>query len=294
MKLSRRNDIEPHETLGRLAPSLVGAELIEIGEGWDNVAYAVGGSRTPGMVLRISKFADPAERAATVAKDAALLDVVAAHASLAVNTVLERDIERGVLLLSLVPGVSADRLPPDDVEAAARAMGEFLTGIHAAVAPPGLVTPDRDLDGWHAETCAEFAVAQSLFTIGDRRAIETFLAEPVPSRPARLFFCHNDLGDEHVIIDPETRAVAGVIDWSDAVLDDPARDFALLLFDFGLMFFERSLAAYGGGVDTSFGARARWFAARAGVAGVARRALDRDPGLDATMRRLRGVLDYRG
>lgn len=92
MKLPRRNDIEPHETLGRLAPSLAGAELTELGEGWDNVAYTVVGSRPPGLVLRISKFADPAERAATVAKDAALLDFVAVHASLAVNTSPETSI----------------------------------------------------------------------------------------------------------------------------------------------------------------------------------------------------------
>jgi aminoglycoside phosphotransferase (APT) family kinase protein len=41
-------------------------------------------------------------------------------------------------------------------------------------------------------------------------------------------FSHNDLGIEHVLIDPGTWTVTGIIDWSDAAIVDPAIDFGLL------------------------------------------------------------------
>jgi aminoglycoside phosphotransferase (APT) family kinase protein len=46
-------------------------------------------------------------------------------------------------------------------------------------------------------------------------------------------FSHNDLGIEHVLIDPATWTVTGIIDWSDAAVVDPACDFGLLHRDLG-------------------------------------------------------------
>jgi aminoglycoside phosphotransferase (APT) family kinase protein len=46
-------------------------------------------------------------------------------------------------------------------------------------------------------------------------------------------FSHNDLGIEHVLVDPAGWAVTGVIDWSDAALVDPAVDVGLLYRDLG-------------------------------------------------------------
>jgi aminoglycoside phosphotransferase (APT) family kinase protein len=44
---------------------------------------------------------------------------------------------------------------------------------------------------------------------------------------------HNDLGTEHVLVDPDTWTVTGIIDWSDAAIIDPAIDFGLLYRDLG-------------------------------------------------------------
>jgi aminoglycoside phosphotransferase (APT) family kinase protein len=67
----------------------------------------------------------------------------------------------------------------------------------------------------------------------DRPAIEAFLDGPLPAPPASLAFCHNDLGIEHVLVEPQTMAITGVIDWSDAAVADPARDLGLILRDLG-------------------------------------------------------------
>lgn len=68
---------------------------------------------------------------------------------------------------------------------------------------------------------------------------------------------HRDLGPDHVLLTPDGD-LAGVIDWGDAGVGDPAIDFAWLLHrapDAG----ERALAAYGGAADERFRERARFY-----------------------------------
>ena len=67
----------------------------------------------------------------------------------------------------------------------------------------------------------------------DRPAIETFLARRRRRTVAGLVFSHNDLGIEHVLVEPRTGAVTGIIDWSDAAMVDPAYDVGLLYRDLG-------------------------------------------------------------
>jgi aminoglycoside phosphotransferase (APT) family kinase protein len=66
-----------------------------------------------------------------------------------------------------------------------------------------------------------------------RPAVEAFLGAPPPADGYALVFSHNDLGIEHVLVDPVGWTVTGVIDWSDAAMVDPAYDFGLLYRDLG-------------------------------------------------------------
>jgi aminoglycoside phosphotransferase (APT) family kinase protein len=68
---------------------------------------------------------------------------------------------------------------------------------------------------------------------------------------------HRDLGPEHVLLTPDGD-LAGVIDWGDAGVGDPAIDFAWLLHrapEAG----ERALEAYGGAADERFLERAAFY-----------------------------------
>ena len=58
-----------------------------------------------------------------------------------------------------------------------------------------------------------------------------------------LVFSHNDLCIEHVLVAPGTDKPTGIIDWSDAALCDPARDFGLILRDLGPAAFDAALPA---------------------------------------------------
>jgi aminoglycoside phosphotransferase (APT) family kinase protein len=68
---------------------------------------------------------------------------------------------------------------------------------------------------------------------------------------------HRDLGPAHVLV--EDGRVSGVIDWADAAVADPAIDFAWLLHGVDEEFAGAVLDAYGGDVDDSLLARARFY-----------------------------------
>lgn len=280
MKLPHRVGLDLHALVAELDPSLAGARLSELGEGWDNIAYAVhppsGGQS---LVLRVSKFADETERFDTTTKDAELLRFVAQHSLVATNTVRAVDTHAGVLLLTMVPGIGAGTAPIRDRPALAESLGILLARLHAAPVPDGLVGAATPAESWRASTATAFARVTDRFGDADRCLIESFLTGPAPDRPRHTVFCHNDLGAEHLIVDPESGALSGVIDWSDAVHDDPARDFALVWADLGWEIVEGALAAYvrrGGVVDPGLVARARWFAAHSLAATLADEAARND------------------
>lgn len=65
---------------------------------------------------------------------------------------------------------------------------------------------------------------------------------------------HGDLGPEHVLVTP-TGDLAGVIDWEEVGVGDPAWDFAWFVHAMPAQ-GEQALAAYGGQPDAGFAARA--------------------------------------
>ncbi|KLL09533.1 bifunctional AAC/APH [Protofrankia sp. BMG5.30] len=207
-----------------------------LGEGLDNTAYLVNDE----LVVRFSKESDPTDRAARIVREVALLAVVAdvCPVSVPAPTVVAPDL--GCLAYPKLPGVPlADLgLPADAARAAAIAasLGDLLASLHAV--PPervaGLVEPDdQPTSGWREDAAALYAAVANAVPAHHRRSIEIFLATPPPADRAELVFSHNDIGIEHVLVDPATGLVTGVIDWSDAALTDSAYGIGLLCRDLG-------------------------------------------------------------
>ncbi|HVF07543.1 MAG TPA: phosphotransferase [Actinomycetota bacterium] len=88
-------------------------------------------------------------------------------------------------------------------------------------------------------------------------AIDDIFADPTAWSFAPCV-THGDLVPEHVLVSP-SGDLAGVLDWEEAGMDDPARDFAWFLHA-APSEGERMLAAYGGAPDAGFLRRAAlWF-----------------------------------
>jgi aminoglycoside phosphotransferase (APT) family kinase protein len=72
-----------------------------------------------------------------------------------------------------------------------------------------------------------------------------------------LRFIHQDLSPEHVLADPQTGQITGILDWTDAMLGDAARDFVFLVGWRGWPFVEEVLLHYPP-VDEGFRDRLRF------------------------------------
>ena len=83
---------------------------------------------------------------------------------------------------------------------------------------------------------------------------------PPPRYEGPLRFIHHDLSPEHLIVDPKTGQLAGILDWTDAALGDAARDFVVLVTWRGWDFTEAVLRDYRLPLDDGFRERLRFMA----------------------------------
>ena len=55
---------------------------------------------------------------------------------------------------------------------------------------------------------------------------------------------HGDFGTGNILFDPESESIAGIIDFGDVGLGDPASDFAGLFISFGEAFYRNCCSVY--------------------------------------------------
>ncbi|RCG25403.1 aminoglycoside phosphotransferase family protein [Sphaerisporangium album] len=235
-----------------------------LGEGEDNVAYEVNGE----LIVRFAKDPDPAVRAARTEGEARLLAAVAGLSPLPVPEPRFTDAERGCLAYHKLPGVPLTGVPlprwPEYAATVGAAAGELLAALHGAPADrlaPLVETDHRPAREWLDEAAQTYATVAARVPAAHRPVVEDFLGAPPPPDPDDLVFSHNDLGVEHVLVDPATGTVTGVIDWSDAAICDPAYDFGLLYRDLGPAALDRALSGHpDDGRREALAARAAFYA----------------------------------
>jgi len=246
-------------------PELAGLPVVPFAEGWDNTVHLVGDSwvfRFPRRAVALPGFR----------RELAVLPRLSPLVPLRVpvpELVADDDDDDDPWPFAgarLLPGRElADAALPDSARtAAAAALGRFLRALHdqrtrAAVAVDLPVDPLHR--GWPRarvdDTREQLAqlVADGIWA-GDP-AVVTLLAEAETLDPplGEPVLVHGDLHIRHLLLDVEGRA-AGVIDWGDVCLADPALDLALGYTAFTGPARAALLEAYGG-VDAERALRAR-------------------------------------
>jgi aminoglycoside phosphotransferase (APT) family kinase protein len=239
--------------------------VVPLGEGLDNLAYEVDGE----LIVRVSKEPDPARRAALVGHEARVLAAVSGISPLPVPEPVFTDAERGCLAYRKLPGVPLLDMPPHRRAAhgtsVAATLGGLLTALHAVPVDrlAGLVDVDhRPSAEWRHEAAENHATVAGQVPAAHRRAVEAFLDAEPPHDGCTPVFSHNDLGIEHVLVDPVTWTVTGIIDWSDAAVVDPAHDFGLLHRDLGPAATRAAIGRYRSDADDlrALGERAVFYA----------------------------------
>jgi aminoglycoside phosphotransferase (APT) family kinase protein len=210
--------------------------VVEVGEGLDNRAYEVNGE----LIVRFSMEPDPARRTALLHHEARLLAAVANVSPLPVPEPTFAAAEQGCLAYFKLPGVPLLDMPrhqrSDHSRSIADTLGELLTAMHAVPVDrwTDLVdTDDHPPAEWRREAAETYMRVTGQVPAMHRRPVETFLDAAPPHDLYTPVFSHNDLGIEHVLIDPVAWTVTGIIDWSDAAIVDPASDFGLIYRDLG-------------------------------------------------------------
>jgi aminoglycoside phosphotransferase (APT) family kinase protein len=133
-------------------------------------------------------------------------------------------------------------------------IGSFLAGLHALDpdAARAAGAPDREL--WSEryapviEECRDLLPERSYAWLTDAAA--RFERGGATSQAPRSFV-HGDIAPQHLFVDDEG-SLAGVIDFGDAMVADPAIDLAGVLWGYGWPLTERVIATYeaaGGVVD---------------------------------------------
>jgi aminoglycoside phosphotransferase (APT) family kinase protein len=164
-------------------------------------------------------------------------------------------------MLSLPPRVRVRHAQP-----VAAALSELLDALHATPVAdverlaPTDVRPDAE---WLREAAGLYAEVAAHVPDAHQKAIRAFLDTAPPDTAGPPVFSHNDLGIEHVLVDPDSGQVTGLIDWSDAAIFDRAYDLGLLLRDLGPAALHAALEGYAR-EDQDTQARA-WFYARCAV-----------------------------
>ena len=197
-----------------------------LASGWATDAYRLGDDF-------VARFPRTAEAARWVDFDEAVLRLVSTYVGLviAVPTVAGRGrpgthFPYGFLVCALVRGESDDEgtvpMSEERTEELAADLGHALARIHAV-----------PLDAAH--------------TAGVRPLP---WADPRYTGPQR--FLHGDFRGGNILLVPGSGRLAGLIDWGNCAIGDPALDFAALVLWRGWTFMHRALAAYSLPVDDGF------------------------------------------
>jgi len=173
----------------------------------------------------------------------------------------------------LIPGVAANdpsvRLNP----ALAGDMGRVLARLHGIPADVAAAAGADTAELYKADLVA--GLQQVRRWVNELPEIRRHAADPCtwldraprapdPYRgPPR--FIHDDFQMEHVLVNPTTGRLSGIIDWGGG-LGDPARDFNYVLLHGGWSFFQRAVDAYDLPLDAEFQERTL-FSARLGALG---------------------------
>lgn len=251
-------------------PALAGTSVRRLGSGWDHDLYVLGDDES--VVFR---FPRRAERVPWLVRELEILGRVAP----VLGSVVPRFDYLGTpsdlfpypfVGYRYLRGVEAD----DSLlvrEAMAKETGRLLAALHG-IDPRGVPPTPVGWEGEHPVRSALSRLSSVAGLVGDRlpEAVRGFAVPylrgdvhaPTPPNRQAHRLCHNDLCAQHVIVDPASGRIIGVLDWTDAMVTDPVVDFVGLITVGEYRFIAQVVSAYvshgGEGVDGNFWERLIW------------------------------------
>lgn len=241
-----------------------GEGLTPIGEGDFCLAFRRGAD-----VVRVAKHRQAAD---ALRMEACAMERIAARLPLAVPrpAFFEPEPDCAFSIHTEVTGEVLTRgiwesLPSDAQDAAAADLARFLDALHALRIPDAETcgVPRIDDAEYAGRLRATSASLQSILSADTLRRLDAALArgsQPSAEADRHASLLHRDVAPGHVLFDPATGRLTGVIDFGDLALGDPARDFIFVYEDFGPAMLDAVLRHYAGEDAATLRPRIhRWF-----------------------------------
>ena len=245
-------------------PEFADAPVRLFGAGWDNELYSVGADW-------IFRFPKRAERVPWLKREIE----ITAMAGSALGSAVPR-FEHVGAPSDLFPypfvgyrrlvGVGADESGVTDLAALSTDIGRLLSDLHRIDPAQIPATPGGwEREPWsdlRAELTAEADVVRPLLPPDLLAKAAPYLAgevtEPPQDGPCRLI--HNDICPDHLLVDPATGRLSGLIDFTDAMAGEVVLDFVGLIGIAGYEFIGQVAANYELPLGGSFDAKLCWLA----------------------------------
>lgn len=163
-----------------------------------------------------------------------------------------------------LPGDPGDICKSVDLDRVSQQLGNFLGRLHAypmdRIKEAGVKEQYNYIAHWAKKSLEQLSRLKPLSV--DKDHLRRYLLKRIPQvfhgAPS---LTHNDLWAEHILIDPDTGGVSGIIDWGDAMLGDSAVDFATLYASYGATWLENVISHYSRPLDAAIISRSRFLAA---------------------------------
>lgn len=131
----------------------------------------------------------------------------------------------------------AAMLSDGDLKIIGAQLGEFLNNIHTFSIDEAVVcgisekSDIKNLDYWKGRHESVLEVLKSYFTQDEYHWVDNLFIKfykVLTQSSYNSTLCHGDVMPEHILIDEVENKIKGIIDFTDAVISDPAYDFAFL------------------------------------------------------------------
>jgi aminoglycoside phosphotransferase (APT) family kinase protein len=242
-------------------PSLSAKEVRFVGSGWDNDVFLVDDT----WAFRFPRRADGL---AWFEREIQIMSFVEPHLGDLVPCFqwLGHPTERfpyPFVGYRWLPGTRADQLQGEK-GLLAQDLGKTLSQLHSIDTRLVPSTPAAwEATRWSANIGKLSAVAplvRPLLSDALREQADPYLSGMVPppvQRGSRRFV-HNDICPDHILVDPTTGRLAGLIDFADAMVADPVLDFVGLIGIGDRSFIDEVVAHYTLPLDDGFSTKLEW------------------------------------
>jgi aminoglycoside phosphotransferase (APT) family kinase protein len=262
------------EIIGTQFPDLHPVTAAFLGEGYDSTAFDVNDR----WVFRFPKRTDVERQLFT---ERAVLPFLAERTSVPVPSFSFHGVPSAHFPLHFAGYEKLAGVPAIGVESAAaspgrlaQVLGEFLSSLHtfpvetAAALDVPAYPATLLLEAVREETLSDLHRVREVLPDAPEADWRRFFERPPDGAGVTPVLVHGDLAAEHILVDPGTGEVTGVIDWSEVAVGDPAIDVAGLCHWGGTELAAAVLGHYQPRPDDGLLARAGYLGACRGVGDI--------------------------